>query len=58
VYTQGHTEWLELVMKHTLGKDWKNYFDLAIANMKMPLFQQAKGNFYKVNTEQNFHRGD
>jgi hypothetical protein len=48
VFTKGHTEWLNLVMTHTLGKDWQAYFDLALANMKMPLFQQAKGHFYTV----------
>ena len=33
-----HVEVMELFMTSTLGKDWKDYFDVCIANAKKPLW--------------------
>ena len=31
-------EYMTCVMENSLGEDWKDYFDLIIANARKPLF--------------------
>jgi len=47
--TNSHVEFLDIVMKATLGDDWKQFFDICIANAKKPLFHEAENPFYELN---------
>ena len=38
-------------MNVTLGKDWKNYFDICCLNAKKPLFQRAENQFYEKDSD-------
>ena len=41
VTTNSSIWYLELTMTATLGKDWKKYFDLCLAECNKPLFQKS-----------------
>jgi hypothetical protein len=47
--TNSHVEFMDIVMKATLGDDWKDFFDLCIANSKKPLFHETENPFYDLN---------
>jgi hypothetical protein len=49
--SNSHEEFVELTMNVTLGKDWKNYFDICCLNAKKPLFQRAENQFYEKDSD-------
>ena len=36
-----HVELMEITMTATIGKDWKDFFKIACADARKPLFQRA-----------------
>jgi phosphoglycolate phosphatase-like HAD superfamily hydrolase len=46
--TNKHIEFLELTMKETLGRDWKDFFDIIVANCRKPLFYKSENPFFEV----------
>ena len=55
--TNNHTEYMDLVMQATLGKDWQNFFDLCLANSRKPLFQRGQSPFYLYDGKSKNHKG-
>jgi hypothetical protein len=49
--TDSHIEFINLVMKATLGEDWKNFFDFCIVDARKPLFFRSNSPFYSVDTK-------
>jgi len=46
--TNSHWEYMELIMKTTLGEDWRSCFDMVIANALKPVFFKEEQPFYLV----------
>ena len=46
--TNSHEEYMEIIMKATLGDDWKSYFDLINANCRKPAFFGKDQPFYTI----------
>jgi hypothetical protein len=49
VVTNYHVEFMDITMKATIGDDWKDFFDICIANSKKPLFHDTENPFYELN---------
>ena len=49
---------METVMTITLGKDWKNYFDICVANARKPLFYRAESPFSEYDPEAENRKGN
>ena len=45
VTTNHHVEWMELALETTLGPDWQEFFDICLANCRMPLFGNTESKF-------------
>jgi len=41
------------VMSQALGLNWKDQFDLCLANSRKPLFQYSEAPFYELQGEKN-----
>jgi hypothetical protein len=48
---------MDLFMTTTLGKDWKDYFDICVANTKKPLWQRAEGLYFEHTTKSKNLKG-
>ena len=56
--TNFHVEFMNLVMKATLGDDYLDFFDLCIANAKKPLFFSGENSFYDLDLQAKDFRGE
>jgi len=46
--TNSHEEYMEVIMSHTLGPDWKSLFDLSCANCQKPRFFRSEQSFFEI----------
>ena len=56
--SNSNVDYMDQVMTHTLGKDWKKYFDLCVANARKPLFYRAEHPFYEYNPKVETRKGN
>ena len=46
--TDAHSDWMELVMCSSLGSNWKDHFDIIVAQQNKPFFIKADFAFNDV----------
>mmetsp|Transcript_4339 Transcript_4339/g.2862 ORF Transcript_4339/g.2862 Transcript_4339/m.2862 type:complete len:105 (-) Transcript_4339:308-622(-) len=46
--TNSHNDYMEVIMRQTIGDDWKDYFDLINAHCRKPGFFGKDQQFYTV----------
>ena len=56
--TNSNVDYMETVMRHTLGEDWKDYFDICVANARKPLFYRAESPFYEYTPNTETRKGN
>lgn len=56
--TNSHHEFSNLIMKASIGPDWKDYFDLICENCQKPGFFQEGKPFMKVDTSKEMFEGE
>ena len=57
ITSNSNVDYMETVMTVTLGPDWKNYFDICVANARKPLFYRAESPFYHYDPNQENRKG-
>ena len=48
---------MNFIMKHTLGDDWQDLFDIVVFNARKPLFTNIEAPFYQCDSDQTDLKG-
>ena len=59
VATNSHSDYTEVIMRATLGEDWRTFFDIICSNARKPLFfwDQKFDPFYEIDTTKANYKG-
>ena len=55
--TNAHYDYMEVIMKVTLGDDWRSFFNMVFCNCKKPGFFNTKNTMYFLDTNKHDFNG-